>query len=175
MFSKILVALDRSTMGKQVFEAAIGLAKNMNARVMLLHVLSPEEEGCPDISMMNGEFYPGLSGEILEMHRQQWQKFENEGSAILQAFAQQATNIGVQTEFQQIFGTPSRVICKTTQTWGADLIILGRRGHSGVKELFLGSVSNYVLHHAPCSVLTIQSANQANTQLMQTQQAEVSS
>jgi len=36
------------------------------------------------------------------------------------------------------------------------LVVVGRRGHSGLSELFLGSVSNYVLHRAPCSVLTIQ-------------------
>ncbi len=39
---------------------------------------------------------------------------------------------------------------------GADLIVVGRRGRSGLSELILGSASNYVLHHAPCSVLTLQ-------------------
>lgn len=175
MFTKILVALDRSSMNKQVIAAAIALAKTMNARVMLLHALSPEEEGSPDITMMNdGGFYSGLNSEILDMHRQQWQEFENQGSALLQAFTKEATAAGVPTEFQQIFGPPSRVICKSAKDWGAELIILGRRGHAGLKEVFLGSVSNYVLHHAPCSVLTIQAVNKANTQSMQTQQAVVS-
>jgi nucleotide-binding universal stress UspA family protein len=32
---------------------------------------------------------------------------------------------------------------------------MGRRGRTGLSELFLGSVSNYVTHHAPCSVLTL--------------------
>ncbi|MEO0350033.1 MAG: universal stress protein, partial [Cyanobacteria bacterium P01_A01_bin.15] len=40
--------------------------------------------------------------------------------------------------------------------WNADLIMMGRRGRSGFSELLLGSVSNYVMHHAPCSVLTVQ-------------------
>ncbi|MGL5078438.1 MAG: universal stress protein, partial [Waterburya sp.] len=32
------------------------------------------------------------------------------------------------------------------------------RGLKGLKEMFLGSVSNYVTHHAPCSVLILRSA-----------------
>ncbi|RMG10302.1 MAG: universal stress protein, partial [Cyanobacteria bacterium J055] len=36
------------------------------------------------------------------------------------------------------------------------LIIVGRRGRQGIEEAVLGSVSNYVVHHAPCSVLAIQ-------------------
>ena len=44
------------------------------------------------------------------------------------------------------------MICELAKFWNADLIIMGRRGRSGLAEVFLGSESNYVLHHAPCSV-----------------------
>ncbi|MGC1393382.1 MAG: universal stress protein [Coleofasciculaceae cyanobacterium] len=36
------------------------------------------------------------------------------------------------------------------------MVVVGRRGRTGLAEAFLGSVSNYVVHHAPCSVLVIQ-------------------
>ncbi len=45
---------------------------------------------------------------------------------------------------------------KQQRIGGADLIVLGRRGRTGLAEALLGSVSNYVLHHAPCSVLVVQ-------------------
>ncbi|MDX1935219.1 MAG: universal stress protein [Capsulimonadales bacterium] len=44
---------------------------------------------------------------------------------------------------------------------GTDLIVIGSRGRSGWEEILLGSVSNYVLHHAPCSVLVVRSATKA--------------
>ena len=45
---------------------------------------------------------------------------------------------------------------ESSQNWEADLIVIGRRGHQGLSEILLGSVSNYVVHHAPCSVLVVQ-------------------
>ena len=44
-------------------------------------------------------------------------------------------------------------------SWQADMIIVGNRGRSGLSEFFLGSVSNYVMHHAPCSVLVVHNAD----------------
>ncbi|MEL7079709.1 MAG: universal stress protein, partial [Cyanobacteria bacterium J06582_2] len=61
----------------------------------------------------------------------------------------------IHSEFIQLSGNPGRSICELANTWSADLILVGSRGLKGIKEMFLGSVSNYVTHHAPCSVLII--------------------
>ena len=66
-------------------------------------------------------------------------------------------SIGIVTECNQYIGEAGRTICDTALSWGADVIIMGRRGRRGLSEFFLGSVSNYVLHHASCSVLVVQS------------------
>jgi nucleotide-binding universal stress UspA family protein len=52
-------------------------------------------------------------------------------------------------------GIPGSSICDRAKQWGADIIVIGRRGHSGLAELLLGSVSNYVVHRAHCSVLVV--------------------
>ncbi|MGL5878457.1 MAG: universal stress protein, partial [Xenococcaceae cyanobacterium] len=49
MLQRILVAVDNSTMGRQVFEEALGLARATKASMMILHVLDPEERGSPQI------------------------------------------------------------------------------------------------------------------------------
>ncbi len=153
MFKKILVALDRSEIGQQVFEEALGLAKLTQASLMLVHVLSTEEEGSPYVPMLsNFDYYPGLSSQSFELYQKQWDTFKNLGIQMLQSFCTQANAAGVTTEFTQNIGNPGRIICDLAHSYGADLIVMGRRGRSGLMELFLGSVSNYVLHHAACTV-----------------------
>lgn len=156
MFQKILVALDRSPLSEQVFEEAFSLAKTTDSALMLLHVLSPMEEGYPmPIYPGPDSVYPG-NDESIRLYARQWQDFEQKGLEMLRQLNGKVLAAGITTEFSQNVGDPGRVICKLAQAWEADLIVLGRRGHSGLSELILGSVSNYVLHHAPCSVLALQ-------------------
>lgn len=162
MIHKILVAIDTSAIGKSVFEEALFLAKAANANLMLLHVLSIEEEGMPTSFSM--EPYGGLSDQTLKIYQQLWEKFKKQGLDLLQSLKDRAAAAGVNTECVQHVGGPGRTICELARTWEADLIVVGRRGHSGLSELILGSVSNYVLHHAPCSVLTVQHPVNANTE-----------
>ncbi|HAC64709.1 MAG TPA: universal stress protein, partial [Cyanothece sp. UBA12306] len=84
------------------------------------------------------------------------EEFEQIGLNTLKSRHEEAIQAGVKAEYQQIAGTPGKSICKVAAEWKADLIVVGHRGLSGLKELLLGSVSNYVLHHAPCSVLIVQ-------------------
>lgn len=157
MFAKILVAIDTSSMGNYVFEQALELAKAVKGHLLLLHVLSPEEDTSPGMpGFAEADYYPWTLDDVNVSYRKQWDEFESECLEILQARTHQAMQVGVSAEFTQVPGSPGEIICKMAQTLQADLIILGHRGLSGLSELILGSVSNYVLHHAPCSVLTVQ-------------------
>ena len=164
MLDKILVAIDRSPANKIVFHEALSLAKATKANLILLHVLSGEEEGSPIMSLYPtvGDHYLHLDPKIghlaNEVYHRQWKAFETEGLEILRSFAKEAIAAGVQTEFSQITGHPSSTICDFAQSCHAQAIVIGRRGYSGLKEMFLGSISNYVVHHAPCSVLLVRTS-----------------
>jgi nucleotide-binding universal stress UspA family protein len=157
MYQKILVAVDSSARGDAVFEKGLAIAKAFQSQLLLLHVLSSEEENSPMPIPPNAEqiyWAPGTELDI-QTWQQQWQRYESECLEQLQKRAAQANTAGIQTEFQQILGSPGKLICQTAKQWSANLIIIGNRGRSGLSEFFLGSVSNYVLHHAPCSVLVV--------------------
>jgi len=156
MFNKILAALDHSETSHSLFEKALELAKQSGSKLMLLHVLSVEEEGSPGLPVYASLDYQAISNEDIEAYRRRWDAFQQEIFERLKAYSEQAIALGVQTEFTQTSGSPGRMICDLAKTWQADLVVLGRRGRSRLGELILGSVSNYVMHRAPCSVLILQ-------------------
>lgn len=172
MFQNILVAMDTSAISKQVFDAALSLAKANNANLMLLHVLSEEEVGTPSPLISSLEYYPSLHEKNLELYREQREAAVKQGLELLRSRVDRAIAAGVSAQINQISGSPGRIICELARSWGADVIVTGRRGRSGLSELFLGSVSNYVMHHAPCSVLTVQQPVHVSTATTTARQGE---
>jgi nucleotide-binding universal stress UspA family protein len=62
-------------------------------------------------------------------------------------------NLDVSTDV--LFGSPESRIVETSEEMHPDLIVVGSHGHSRWERLLLGSVSDSVVHHAPCSVLVV--------------------
>lgn len=156
MFKKILVALDNSALREAVLARAIAVASAMKADLMLLHVLSAYEEGSPGIPLRSyHSYYPILDDTSWTLYQERWNRFEKLGTEQLRRNVEVATAAGIRTEFTQVGGEPSTVICDMARSWNADLIVVGSRGRRGLSELLMGSVSSYVMHHAPCSVLVV--------------------
>jgi nucleotide-binding universal stress UspA family protein len=171
MFHKILVAVDNSEIGKQVFEEALSLAKTNGACLMILNVLDPFDERYPNaLALQTNSIYPTFHAEAMNYYMGHWDELKQEGIEFLRLLCKEASARGVTAEFTQNFGEPGRTICEIAKSWQADLIMVGRRGRIGLSEFFLGSVSNYVLHHAHCSVLTVQGLVPANSEEAEVQE-----
>ncbi len=54
-----------------------------------------------------------------------------------------------------LHGSPESRIVETAEEFGADMIVVGSHGYNRWERLLLGSVSDSVVHHAPCSVLVV--------------------
>ena len=66
-----------------------------------------------------------------------------------------AAQKGILFKSKIIYGSPSSEIIDLAKDKKFDLIVIGSRGHSGVKEVFLGSVANAVVHRAKVPVLVV--------------------
>jgi nucleotide-binding universal stress UspA family protein len=62
---------------------------------------------------------------------------------------------GVRAEAVLGSGNPGDVVCQEARGGGFNLVVLGSRGQGALKSHLLGSVSDRVMHHAPCSVLVV--------------------
>jgi nucleotide-binding universal stress UspA family protein len=63
----------------------------------------------------------------------------------------------VSVETEVLFGSPDSRIVETAEEIHADMIVVGSHGYSRWERLLLGSTSDSVVHHAPCSVLIVRS------------------
>ena len=161
MFQQLLVALDLSKNNELVFQTALDLAKTIQAKIMLIHVPSQEDPECPSIPTLVTPNNIPLAGRLsgVELYQELWLIYLEKGQKMLKNFEERAIAAGVVVEYTQNPGAPGKMICTLADSINADLIVIGRRGHSGWNELIAGSVSNYVMHHAPCSVFVVQHTN----------------
>lgn len=158
-YHKILVAIDNSAESEIVFQQAIDLAQKEKAQLMVFHAIQVEAiaEMAPMIGTGMG-LVPSTTRPIPELQNQQVQAQIDRAKEFVRTYGDRAESLGVPTEFHHQIGDPGDLVCQLAKSWGANLIVVGRRGRRGMAEIFLGSVSNHVTHHAPCSVLVVQGA-----------------
>lgn len=157
MFNKILVALDTSETCTQLFDQALALAQATEAELTLLSVITPSYD-----YMMSLPYSPIITGYPMMIDDTAWKVYQKErredqerGRKLLSNWCEQAMDKGVHTKFVQVSGEPGRAICDRAKTDNVDLIMVGSHGRRGLNEFLIGSVSNYVMHRAPCSVMVM--------------------
>jgi nucleotide-binding universal stress UspA family protein len=78
---------------------------------------------------------------------------EEPSPAELEPSVHAAVALGVVPVREMAMGRPESAIVAAASRDGTDLVVVGHRGVSGVTRVFLGSVSEHVTTHAPCSVI----------------------
>jgi nucleotide-binding universal stress UspA family protein len=157
MLKKILIAVGDSLESAELIEAGFTLAEKFGAEIAILHVLNLVQNSFePIANPFIGGVYPLTSGIEIAAYQQEFKECEQRAIEQLRSYSIQAENRHLKAETFQQIGDAGQIICETAKNCGADLIVIGRHQKSILSEVFLGSTSNYVLHHAPCSAMVIQ-------------------
>jgi nucleotide-binding universal stress UspA family protein len=139
MFQRVLVAYDGSDGAKKALDAAVSVAHRDSAELIGLAI----EAHLPH--------YGATVGEVEEERR-----FEEQACAeLLEEASSYAAGRGVAIQADIRAGHPAQEIVRAAQDQGADLIVIGHNGHSGVWGRFLGGMAEKVSRHAACSVLIV--------------------
>lgn len=126
---------------------ALSMAEKLGARITVVHVHEMQSFMGPEI--------PGAGALMTEPLRLSMAKEAADTTARIQRFLAGITNQEISgLEIVEHYGEPSSVIIEQAAARGADLIIMGTHGRTGLKHWLLGSVAERVLRGAPCPVLT---------------------
>lgn len=131
---KILVPLDGSKNSMKSLNTAIHLAQEHEASLVVVHVIHT-------ISKTKGKQKMVLEEEI--------------PPAFILTAKKLAVKNGVPFHSRILSGDPGHTIVEYAYTHNIDLIVIGARGLSAFKKIFLGSVSSYVMHKAKVAVMLI--------------------
>jgi nucleotide-binding universal stress UspA family protein len=157
VLQKILIATGDSPESAEIFKSGLTLAEKYGAQISILHVLNLFQSGFEAIGdPLMGGTYPMMNDLAIQEYQKELQDRTKQGIERLESYATEARARNITVEIFQNMGDAGRTICETAKNYSADLIVIGRNQRSVLSEIFLGSTSNYVLHHAPCSVMVIQ-------------------
>ena len=137
MFSKIVLALDGSDPSGRAIPVAEALAKQSGGRIDVAYVREI-------VGGRGGVHTVHVDEDTLE------QKVEGQVAAL--------SGAGIATELHRYtanVGGPAHQIAELAEQVGADLIVLGTRGHSPFGGLLYGSVTTRLLHLAHCPILAV--------------------
>jgi nucleotide-binding universal stress UspA family protein len=146
MFRKILCATDLSPTSEPALRAALDLGRKLDAMVYVLYVVEPPYRAAP-------WFVPAsLERDVIQT---MWKRQEE---AALEQAKRQISEVavdGARSEPLVRTGIPVDVILSTANDVGAELIVVGTHGRTGLKHLALGSVAELVVRTAVRPVLTV--------------------
>ncbi|MEL7052670.1 MAG: universal stress protein [Cyanobacteria bacterium J06588_5] len=156
MITKILVAIDLKEDYTHVFSQALDLATATGADLHLLSVLTASHDYLMPSQYYLGTAYPTpLDDSFWSDTQAELKEIKERGHRTLSRLCDRASARGIQAAFSQVTGEPGQVICDRAKTQDFDLVIVGSHGRRGLGELLVGSVSSYVMHRAPCSVMIV--------------------
>lgn len=137
MFKTIIWATDGSDDAERALPTALDLVADSGAKLLVVHA---------------DERLGGRSGGVPRLAD------EDELQVVLGSKVHDLVEAGIDASFRVIHGTnrdPADLVADVAKDAGADLIVVGTRGHGRVAGMLLGSVTQRLLHVAPCPVVAV--------------------
>jgi nucleotide-binding universal stress UspA family protein len=152
MMEKILVAVDGSADSKKALVYAIELTKKCDGKITIINVYSTV---VPQTQPIDGLSTPAMSGTSAALAAKIAEDAKLRGEQILVEAERFAEERGVQVEKVLREGDAVNEIVAEAKAGNFNLVVVGHRGMSKLRELLLGGVSEGVSHKAPCPVLIV--------------------
>jgi nucleotide-binding universal stress UspA family protein len=141
-YQRLLCAVDFSKPAAVALRYALSIAKESNARLMILHVVE-----WPDLERVDTSRAPNLAA---------FERFqEEEARRQLEALVSADDRTWCEVVTRLDHGRAWQRILATAEEGAVDLIVMGVHGRSAIDLTLFGSTTNHVIRRAPCPVLTL--------------------
>lgn len=135
---KILLAIDDSGFSRKAIKTILAQFRPEETEIRVLHVVEVPSVSAPP--QMDANYFPELNDQVEESEK------------LVKSAAEDLRDAGFQVSTLVEKGDTRSVIVDQAAAWTSDLIVLGSHGRKGLGRFLLGSVSEAVARHAPCSV-----------------------
>lgn len=142
-YNDLLVPVDGSRLSNLAFKKALGLAKLIDARIVVMHVIEPYYAGPLGVDG------PEMITSQVKIDKDHKMKAEE----LVSTYIEKGKNKGVEISSMIVEGHPSVEIIKESENF--DLIIMGTHGRRMITQLLIGDVAEKVIKHAACPVFMV--------------------
>ncbi len=150
-FGTILVATDGSDDSDAAVEAALDLAHDTNGKLLVLSVVPEGEGASEDGDAADADAEPPARDEDEEVI---------EANDLTNDVVDHAVEWGIEATPLVWEGEPADAILAAAESEGADVIVIGSSGKSGVGRMLMGSVSDDVIRRAPVPVMVVRATRE---------------
>lgn len=148
IIKKILIGVENSEHAMKAIETGFDLAHRLDAEIALAHIIEPVVmQQTPDAGMLGTNDISYFPVEMGEIQNEQSVKLLDDVEA---RFAQGKTC----KRYIEV-GKPSTDLVGYAQDFGADMIVIGTHGRTGIDRLLMGSVAEHVVRHSHVPVLVV--------------------
>lgn len=141
---KILLAIDGSSFSQAAVESIIARPWPGGTEIKLVNVVEPP-------SLLMGREMGGYDPEFEAV----WKALREAAADLVEKAARKLREAKFNVSTELVEGDPKSQIIDVADQWPADMIVVGSHGWKGFKRFLMGSVSEAIVRHAPCSVEVI--------------------
>lgn len=144
MYQRIFIPIDNGQVSALALEEACSLAKSLKAELLIATIVDLTPVGLPDMEFVDAPiFQQTAKGNAKSLLDQAFEKAQKEG-------------LSVTIKLLESFGYDfSNFLLEEAKKWGADLIVMGTHGRTGLMHLIMGSVAEGVLRNSPVPILLV--------------------
>ena len=151
---RVVMAIDGSLDAQAALDFLNTLTFPPDSRIILFHVVEPKDYTIVQDDYKMYRLSDGEQLDLRELEKENRNRITHARGSLLKEARRGMKGKDIKVEEVSV-GFAAEEIIKAAYRFRADLMVVGSRGLSGIKRVFMGSVSNRVAQYAPCSVLVV--------------------